>query len=130
MSAPTVTRMTVDEFHAAIKQQNAPSLEDVAFICPMCGVIQSARDLIAAGAGADFGDVEKYVGFSCVGRFTGAPSPRRERDGKPCNWTLGGFFRIHRVEVLTEDGEAHPRFELASPEAATAHASASQERQA
>ena len=130
MSGPTMKQLTLAEFRADLKAQNAPSREDAAFICPMCGVIQSARDLIAAGAGADFDAVEKYIGFSCVGRFTGALSPRREPDGKPCNWTLGGLFRMHKLEVITEDGKAHPHFELASPEAAAAHAAMWQERAA
>jgi hypothetical protein len=87
-------------------------------ICPRCGTVQSARDLIAAGAGADFDAVSKYLGFSCVGRFTGAGSPRKTPDGKPCNWTLGGLFALHKLEVVTPDGKRHPRFELASPEQA------------
>lgn len=130
MNEPAMKRLTVEEFRAAIKAQNVPSREDYAFICPMCGVVQSARDLITAGAGEDFNAVEKYVGFSCVGRFIGAPSPRREHDGSPCNWTLGGLFQTHRFEVITEDGRAHPHFEPASPEAAQAHAEASKEWQA
>lgn len=113
-------RMTIDEFHAALKAQGVSSHEDCAFVCPMCKCVQSARDLIEAGAGADFDSVERYLGFSCVGRFTGASTPRREPDGKPCDWTLGGLFSTHRLEVVTEDGEVHPRFEVATPEQAQA----------
>lgn len=114
-------KMTVSEFHDALKAQGV-GRNDLALVCPMCGTIQSARDLIAAGAGADFDAVEKYLGFSCVGRFTGAGSPRKEPDGAPCNWTLGGLFRTHKLEVITEDGETHPRFHPATPEQAQAHA--------
>jgi hypothetical protein len=89
--------------------------------CPMCGTIQSAADLIAAGAGPDFDAVEKYLAFSCVGRFTNAGSPRKVPDGKPCNWTLGGLFSLHKLEVVTPDGKKYPRFELASPAEAQAH---------
>jgi hypothetical protein len=80
--------------------------------------MQTGNDLIRAGAGKTFEDVEKYLGFSCVGRFTGAKSPRKEPDGKPCNWTLGGLFSLHTLEVVTPDGEHHPRFEVATPEQA------------
>lgn len=59
--------MTLDEFIAACKHQ-APRHEDIVFLCPMCRTPQSAKDLIAAGAGSDFDAVEKYLGFSCVGR--------------------------------------------------------------
>lgn len=114
-------RMTVSEFHATLKSQGVPH-EDFALVCPMCGTVQSARDLIAAGAGADFDAIERYLGFSCVGRWTSAGSPRSEPDGKPCNWTLGGLFSTHKLEVITEDGEAHPRFVPATPEQAQSHA--------
>jgi hypothetical protein len=113
--------MTLAEYHAAVKAQGVPTHEHVAMKCPMCRTIQSASDLIAAGAGADFDAVEKYLGFSCVGRFSGAGSPRKEPDGKPCNWTLGGLFALHKLEVVTPDGKRHPRFELATPVEAQAH---------
>jgi hypothetical protein len=118
--------MTLAQFREALKAQGVKSHEHFAFVCPMCATIQSSRDLIAAGAGADFDAVEKYLGFACVGRFTDAGSPRNKPDGKPCNWSLGGLFRLHKLEVETEDGERHPRFELATPEQAQAHAAAGQ----
>jgi hypothetical protein len=115
LAAPdAMRRMTIAEFHDAIRAQNAPSREDITFVCPMCGVHQSARDLIAAGAGGDFDSVERFLGFSCVGRWLCADTPRTKIDGKPCNWTLGGLFRLHKLEVVDEAGKAHPRFELAS----------------
>ena len=112
--------MTLEEFHAALKAQGVNHMH-FALKCPMCGTVQSATDLIAAGAGSDFDAVEKYLGFSCLGRFTGAGSPRKKPDGQPCNWTLGGFFPLHKLEVVTPDGEHHPRFEPATPEEAQQH---------
>ena len=117
--------LTLEQFHAECKAQGVKSHENIAGICPMCGTVQSARDLIAAGAGADFDAVEKYLGFSCVGRFVGAGSPRKKPDGKPCNWTLGGLFALHKLEVVTPDGKHHPRFELAAPAQAQQHEAAS-----
>ncbi len=102
-------RMTIEEFHASLSSQGLPR-DDLALVCPMCGTVQSARDLMAAGAGSTFEEVEKYLGFSCVGRFTGEGSPRKVRDGKPCNWTLGGLFSTHKLEVIDGEGRAHPRF--------------------
>lgn len=113
--------MTLEEFHSALKAQCVPAREHLAMKCPMCKTVQSAADLIVAGAGPDFDSVEKYLGFSCVGRFTGAGQPRKDPDGRPCNWTLGGLFRVHQLEVVTPDGERHPRFELATPEEARDH---------
>lgn len=115
-------KMTVEEYHAALKAQGVPSREDLALVCPMCATPQSARDLIAVGAGEDFDAVEKYLGFSCVGRWTNAGSPRKSPDGKPCDWTLGGLFPLHKLVVVTPDGKEHPRFEPATPEQAQAHA--------
>ncbi len=110
--------MTLDEFRTEIKNQGV-ECNDFAFRCPMCGTIQSAKTLIAAGAGKDFEEVEKYLAFSCTGRFTGKGSPSKEA-GKNhgCNWTLGGLFSMHKLEVETPDGNKHPRFEVATPEEA------------
>jgi hypothetical protein len=116
----TMRTMTLSEFHAALKAQGVSSSLYCAFRCPMCGTLQCAADLIAAGAGVDFDAVERFLGFSCIGRFTGAGSPRKERDRKPCNWTLGGLFSVHNLEVVTPDSQRHPRFELATPEEAQA----------
>lgn len=120
--------MTVQEFHEALKGQGVPERADLAFVCPMCGTVQSARDLIAAGAGLDFAGVERFLAFSCVGRWTDAGPPRRQLDGRPCNWTLGGLLSLHRLEVVDADGVRHPRFDLATPEQAQAHARAFAER--
>ncbi len=119
--------MTLEEFHAACKAQ-APSADVIVFKCPMCGTLQTARDLMAAGAGADFDAVERYLGFSCIGRFTRAGSPRAKPDGNPCNWTLGGLFRTHRLEVITPDGKHHPRFELVERAEADEHRAARKEQ--
>lgn len=112
--------MTLEEYHSALKAQGVPR-ENLALVCPLCKCVQSAADLIEAGAGRTFDDVERYLGFSCVGRWTGAKSPRAKPDGKPCDWTLGGLFTLHELEVITPDGETHPRFEPATPEQAQGH---------
>lgn len=113
--------MTLKEFMTALHAQGLDEREDYAFVCPRCKTVQSARDLIKAGAGKDFDDVGKYLGFSCVGRFTGASSPRKVPDGQPCNWTLGGLFLLHELELVDAGGEKFPHFEPATPEQAQAH---------
>lgn len=114
-------QLTLEAFKQALIDQGVSSHLHFAFKCPMCKTVQSAADLIAAGAGTDFDQVERYLAFSCVGRFTGARAPRKHPDGKPCNWTLGGLFSLHKLEVVTPDGERHPRFEPASGEEARWH---------
>lgn len=93
--------VTLVEFERMLKNQGVP-IEEVNFRCPMCGTIQCAKDLIEAGAGKNLNEVEKYLAFSCVGRWT---------KKKGYDWTLGGLFQIHTFEVETPDGKKHPRFE-------------------
>jgi hypothetical protein len=67
-------------------------------------------------------DVEKYFGFSCIGRVTGAGEHKRgAKPGKGCDWSLGGLFRLHRLVIVDDEGKEHPFFELATPEEAQAH---------
>ncbi len=95
---PLVT-MTVAEFHDALRKQGVTSREEWKFRCPRCGTVQTAQDLIDAGAGDDFEAVEKYLAFSCVGRWD---------DNKGCDWTLGGPLQIQELNVVVDD-EFHPR---------------------
>ncbi len=117
--------VTIPEFHQELKAQPVTAREDLAFTCPICGTVQSARSLIAAGAGADMDAVEKYLGFSCVGRWTDAgPHKPKSPAGNGCDWTLGGLFSLHKLEVVTDDGRHQPSFEPATPEQAAALAKA------
>lgn len=117
-----MTTYTLAEFHAALKAQGVPASVHLTFICPMCGTLQSMQDLIDAGAGDSEDDVEKYIGFSCVGRFTHAlPPPVKKGTQIGCNWTLGGLFSLHTTTIIMPDGTEHARFDLATPEQAQAH---------
>lgn len=119
-SAAMPTTINLEQFTAILLLQGVP-MEHLAFKCPICKTVQSASDLIAAGAGQNFDQVEKYLAFSCVGRFTNAGPHEGNAPGKGCDWSLGGLFRLHELEVITEEGESHPRFMPASPEEAQAH---------
>ena len=109
--------MTLEEFRDEVERRRLAGTEvgDIKFVCPMCKVPQSANDLRAVEA-----DPNKYLAFSCIGRFTGAPSPRKEPDGQPCDWTLGGLFLLHELVVVMPDGYHRPTFEFA-PEEGAAH---------
>ena len=117
--------LTLDQFQNQLRAQGVSSHMHFCFRCPMCGKIQSATDLIKADAGKTFEEVQKYLAFSCVGRFLGAGSPdKKNPDSRGCNWTLGGLFKMHDLEVLViEDGkeERFPRFEPTTPEEAQVH---------
>ncbi len=116
-----IRKISFPEFHAELKAQGVESREDVAVRCPVCGTVQSMRSLMAAGAGDTAADVEKYIGFSCVGRWTGAgPFNSKKPPQGGCDWTLGGLFKLHCLEVIDDEGNAHPHFEPATPDEAKA----------
>lgn len=105
-----------------LKAQAVGGRERLVFKCPICGTLQTGVDLIAAGAGTSFDQVEKYLGFSCVGRWTQAGPHKKDRPpGRGCNWTLGGLLCIRDLDVETPDGKKHPHFMPATPQEAAAH---------
>ncbi|MCK2122154.1 VVA0879 family protein [Pseudomonas sp. PNPG3] len=123
MSTPIERRtIPLDQFQAEYKAQ-AKKREDIVVICPACGTLQNAHDLIKAGAGECMDDLEGRFGFSCVGRWTGKGSATEEviAAKQGCNWTLGGLFQIHTLTIIDPDGGEHPFFELATKEAADAY---------
>jgi len=127
-----IETITIEELHARFKAQGVSAREHLAFKCVICGTVQSMASLIAAGCAAD--KAESLVGFSCEGRLTGAgawPSNKKKdaksvarRKVRGCDWTLGGLFRLHRIEVTGKvtgtDGKPQPIFDLATPEEAQA----------
>jgi hypothetical protein len=124
----SVRKITAEELHAEMKAQGVEDRQDIAFKCVMCATVQSMRSMLDAGV--DPARVENVIGFSCEGRWRNAGPAKRgepERDVRGCDWTLGGLFTLHRLEVTTPDGKTHPSFELASPAEAQALAKAFQE---
>jgi hypothetical protein len=115
----TVETITLEEFHRRCRAQGMDR-ENVAFVCPACKTAQSIASFKAAKVNADQQQIEMWVGFSCVGRHTGAGAPRKEPDGEPCNWTLGGLLQIHELEVTDSHGVIHKCFRVATKEEAKA----------
>lgn len=122
-----VEKISVDELHARMKAQNVTARKHVAFICPICATVQSITSLENAGSTAE--QAEKLIGYSCEGRLSNAgPWPARDdksqkakdrRAIRGCDWSLGGLFSLHKLEVLTDNGP-QACFELATPEQAQA----------
>lgn len=114
-------RIKVAQFHEELKAQGVSGREHLALKCPVCGTVQSGASLIRAGAGTTMDEVERFLGFSCVGRFTDAGPHRKDTPpGRGCDWTLGGLFKVHELEVEMPDGTVHPSFEPATPDEAQA----------
>jgi hypothetical protein len=122
MSEPR--KISFEQFQTELEAQGVP-IEHCALICPICKTVQSATDLVLAGAGRCFAEVEQYLGFSCIGRFRkGAQrafGTKKLIEGKGCDYTIGGLFCIHHLEIQTDDGKIHFRFDLATPEQAQLH---------
>ncbi len=74
--------------------------EDVTYKCPRCNTLQSANDLVKAGC-KNLEEAKKFIGFSCIGRLD---------KNKGCNYTLGGFLKLHELEIIDPDGIKHPLF--------------------
>ena len=99
---PGRRRITRDEWLAEGTSRFGPKGRDWKFKCVRCGNVQSAHDFLALGMPIE--EIPKFVFFSCIGRWT------KERG---CDWTLGGLFQIHTLEVIDEKGEIVPVFEFA-----------------
>ncbi|MDR3488743.1 MAG: VVA0879 family protein [Bradyrhizobium sp.] len=120
-------KMTLEQAQSALKAQGVAN-NDMAVVCPICGTVQSMSSLVRAGAPKE--SVENYFGFSCEGRFSGVgPMPSSEdksaaaetrRALRGCNWTLGGLFKLHRMEITYPDGTSAGSFEIATAEQAQA----------
>ena len=98
------------EFRELCKQ-HWPDIMSVEFICPSCKKVQTGNDLISVGAGKDLEEVNGYLGFSCLGRWN---------KDRGCDWTLGGLFHIHELEIISDEDETkkRPCFKLNLPQAA------------
>jgi hypothetical protein len=124
----SVETITLDEAHKRMDAQGVSHARHYAFRCPICATVQSLASLV--GAGADPETVERYIAFSCEGRFSGAgPAARRDdksakaekrRAVRGCDWTLGGLFQLNKLAIAYPDGKTSPSFEIASAEEAKA----------
>lgn len=115
----TVETISIPQLHERMKAQGVSAREHIAFRCVVCGTVQSMASLAKAGVAED--KLENYAGYSCIGRFTNAgPWQKKDKPGKGCDWTLGGLFQLHNVEVINEEGKPQPIFDIATPEEAQA----------
>lgn len=73
------------------------------FKCPICGHIQSIKSVLEHGPSLERQKVQDWIHYNCEGRIN---------EGYGCDWTLGGFFHVHKVEVEF-NGKLVPVFEYA-----------------
>ena len=121
MSARAFETLTREEFAARLTAQGV-SREHLAFRCWMCGTVQSLRSFELAGVA--LASAEYQIGFSCVGRHTGAGAwdaqnpVRRAVPG--CDWTLGGLLGGGAIKLVGEGGKERWSFAVATPDEARA----------
>lgn len=91
--------------------------------CSNCGHVQTIADFLELkklGIIKQEVDVGTLVYFSCIGRFdTRIPVENVGTIGdkkSPCNYTLGGLFRLAETFVVHESGKRVPVFEFAREE--------------
>jgi len=96
------TVMTLDAWRDEAARRFGPKGRDWKFKCAQCGETQSLKEFVDAGMTLE--EAQSRAHFSCIGRWV---------KGRGCDWTLGGLFRIHTMEVQTPDGELTPVFEFA-----------------
>lgn len=88
----TTRTITLEQYMADAEEKFGPDKMNWKFVCPSCGNVASVAAYKAAGA------PEGAVGFSCVGRWTGATKNIGEKPG-PCNYSGGGLFGLNPVTI-------------------------------
>lgn len=99
--------ITLEDWYKEAESKFGKDKKEWRFQCPQCGHVQTMKDFLD-------NNVEEAVNkfyFSCLGRWV--PS-------RGCDWTLGGLFQIHKVEVIhPEGGKNIPVFEFAESNSVT-----------
>jgi hypothetical protein len=100
-------QITHEAWRAIGRELYGPRARHWAFKCVACGHVQTAAG-IAERCNVDLERAAAGVYVSCEGRLGGAG----------CDWTLGGLFRTHTLEVLDPETQVFtPVFEFADPRA-------------
>lgn len=91
----TVRRMSRDAWMARARELYGDNPRKWKFRCVACGNVQSAESVDANNPALIGTDKSNWIFFACEGRHT---------EGRGCDWSLGGLFQIHRLEVVWAPG--------------------------
>ena len=94
--------MTEEAWRAHGRELYGEDSREWKFRCVSCGNIQSHASVTERNP--EITDTSSWIFFACEGRHT---------DGVGCDWTLGGLFQIHKLEVTDTDGRNVQCFEFA-----------------
>lgn len=95
-----IKKLTLQEWREIGISKFGEEIKQWKFQCVRCNQVQSFQEFIDAG----IPEPENKFYFSCIGRWV---------KDRGCDWTLGGLFRLHSTEVISEDGKPVPVFEFA-----------------
>lgn len=102
MAKDQIVRQALEEWQAELKERagDPPDPTRLAFVCPNCGNVATAKDFLDAGEVAD------RAATNCIGRFV---------SGKGCDWAAYGLFGVlTKGRILTKpDGGTVQVFEFA-----------------
>jgi len=98
-----IIKMTYEEWINKAKKLFGKDSYNWKFKCPSCGHIQSINSMVEHNPSLNPEDIQNSVYFNCEGRIN---------EGYGCDWTLGGLFQVHKVEVNFK-GKIVPVFEFA-----------------
>jgi len=114
---PSVRRVLLEVWQAEARQRFGDDAARWKFQCPACGHVQQPEDF------RQFPNAKpEDAAFNCIGRFL-PTAERRDAFGSqttpksPCNYTLGGLFRLVSTVVVDPDGGEYQVFEFADREA-------------
>lgn len=97
----TIRTLTHSEWHTEATRRFGDDHRAWRFRCPRCGNIQSIASVLEHNPSLK--DPSNWIYVSCEGRHV---------PGHGCDWTLGGLFKIHTVEVVVDDEGTLPVFEF------------------
>jgi len=103
MNENRIKIMMRSEWEAEGKARFGIDKKNWIFKCPNCNTLQSYDDWSRLTT-LEPKEINQYIGFSCIGRVS---------KDMGCNWSLGGLFQIHKLEVIQLDGKKVPFFEFA-----------------
>src|SRR5689334_6919969 len=98
----TCATMTHDEWVTRGRELFGEDKRTWRFRCVRCGNVQSHE--LVKERNPQIGDTSSWIYYACEGRHT---------PNVGCDWSLGGLFRIHKLEVIVGDLRT-PCFEFAT----------------
>lgn len=93
---------SIDEWKAKGKELFGDNKLEWKFICPSCGIIQTANEIKKANPSLTDERAFNFALFGCIGRALGSENSIWSKK-QPCNYTSGGLFNLNKTIVLCKE---------------------------